>query len=379
MPELDRAHRLQLFVHYAAECNQRAYAALAGRFSGPEAIFAAAAKRDAAAFSFLSDFVQKRLFEAADERFLDRYADWLARHEIDVAIPGDEAYPALLAQIPDPPFLLFYKGNLKGDMALPLTVVGTRKATKYGRDIARLFAFELARRGATIVSGMAAGADACAALGALDCESSTYPTVAVLGCGVDVAYPASNEALYRQIIERGAVISEFLPGAKPLAEHFPVRNRIMSGMSRGVLVVEAGERSGVSITANCALEQGRDVFAVPGRITDLLSVGTNRLIQQGAAKPVFCAEDILVEYLAAADARAPEKPVYAADAAQLIPEEKAVVEQLRQAESSFDELCQSLNLEAGKLNSCLTALEFSGIIKQLPGRMFALEIVGASR
>ncbi len=379
MPELDRTHRLRLFVHYAAECNMRVYAALDERFSNPEDIFAAAQTRDAAAFSFLSDFAVKRLFEAADERFLDRYADWLVRHEIGVAIPGDEAYPAPLAEISDPPRLLFYKGVFKRDIPLPLAVVGTRKATKYGRDIARLFAFELARRGATVVSGMAAGVDAYAALGALDCEASEYPTVAVLGCGVDVIYPAGNEALYRQIIERGAVISEFLPGAKPLAEHFPVRNRIISGMSRGVLVVEAGERSGASITANCALEQGRDVFAVPGRITDLLSVGTNRLIQQGGAKPVFCAEDILAEYGSAAAADGPVKPVFAADSAQLLPEEKAIVDRLRQGESSFDELCRALDLETGKLNSCLTALEFSGIIKQLPGRMFALEIVGASR
>ncbi len=379
MPDLDRAHRLQMFIHYAAECNQRAYASLDERFPDPEAVFMAAKTRDAAAFSFLSDFVQKRLFEAADERFLDRYADWLIRHEIGVAVPGDEAYPALLAEIHDPPRLLFYKGRLKRDMALPLAIVGTRKATKYGRDIARLFAFELARRGATVVSGMAAGIDSYAALGALDCEASEYPTVAVLGCGVDVVYPAGNDALYRQIIERGAVISEFLPGAKPLSEHFPVRNRIISGMSRGVLVVEAGERSGASITANCALEQGRDVFAVPGRITDLLSVGTNRLIQQGAAKPVFCAEDILAEYGSSAAADGPAKPVYAADSAQLLPEEKAVVERLRQGESSFDELCQALAFEAGRLNSCLTGLEFSGIIKQLPGRMYALTIGGAAR
>ena len=171
------------------------------------------------------------------------------RRGVTVLLRDSEGYPALLSEIHDPPEALFVRGRLDADPLLPIAVIGARKSTEYGRGIARTFSRALAEQGATIVSGMASGIDAEAARGALEAGTRQLPTVAVLGSGIDVVYPKENEALYAEISERGAVVSEFWPGTRPSRENFPVRNRIMSGLSRGVVVVEAGERSGTSITA----------------------------------------------------------------------------------------------------------------------------------
>ena len=174
------------------------------------------------------------------------------------------------------------------------------------------------------------------------------------------------------------MVTEFPPGTRPLRENFPVRNRIISGMSRGVLVVEAGERSGTSITAGHALDQGREVFAVPGRITDLQSVGPNRMIQRGEARPVFCAADILAEFALLEEhdsfAHGPKR----VPRASLAPGERAVCAALETGEQSFDELAEALALPVDELNSLLTGLEFSGIIKPLPGRLYALDTLNVA-
>lgn len=374
MREIGNQERLHLFLNYGTMHNVKAFRTLMERFPDPEEAFACAKRKDEKAFDCTSNFIQHRLFNAAADGFLERYLAWLFRHDVGIAIPEHAEYPALLKQIPDPPSVLFYKGSLKGDISLPIAVIGARRCTKYGKDIAKLFSLELVKRGATIISGMAAGIDSMAARGALDCESSPYPTIAVLGTGIDVIYPKGNETLYQEISARGAVITEFLPGEEPLPEHFPIRNRIISGIAKGTVVVEAGDRSGTSITAGFALDQGRDVFAVPGRITDLMSVGTNRLIQSGAAKPVFCAEDILCEYGRGDEGRAPGQPRFVADQSMLNETEKRIVDAMRFEEQSIDELVEQLGISAPDLNCALTALEFSGIIKPLPGRRFALEL-----
>ncbi|MBQ3109284.1 MAG: DNA-processing protein DprA, partial [Clostridia bacterium] len=221
--------------------------------------------------------------------------------------------------------------------------------------------------GACIVSGLAAGVDAAAAEGALEAKENPLPTIAVLGGGVDMIYPAENANLYERIAERGAILSEFAPGLRPQKGFFPMRNRIISGLSLGVLVTEAGERSGASITVGTALDQGRDTFAVPGRITDRMSKGTNRMIRDGQAAPVLEAADILRWY-GIESAEKTEKR----NALKLSPLETKIMEALRHQEESFDELCEKLSVSAAELNSALTSLEFSEIIKQLPGRVYEL-------
>ena len=202
----------------------------------------------------------------------------------------DDDYPALLREIDTPPYVLFYRGRLGNDLPR-IAMVGSRKISPYGRAAAERFSVALASCGFAVVSGGAYGVDTESHKGAL----SVGITEAVMGCGVDIAYPPTNANLLAEISETGAVISEYLPGTPPLKHNFPARNRIISGMSLGTLVVEAAERSGSLITAVCALEAGRDVFAVPASIFASGSRGSNKLIQQGA-KLVLDSEDIISEY-----------------------------------------------------------------------------------
>ena len=367
----DEQIRLHLWLSYGTEHFTRCRSRVLARYADLNEAFALAARGGAAAFDFLPARAAARLTEAATEGFLDGYRERLERTGIRVAFPFQPEYPALLKEIHDPPGALYYRGRLLGEPPLPIAVVGSRAATDYGKDVARLFSHAFSTAGATVISGMASGVDASAARGALDCVGADYPTVAVLGTGVDLVYPAANRRLYEEIMERGAVISEFLPGTEARREHFPIRNRIMSGMAKGVLVVEAGERSGTAITAGYALEEGREVFAVPGRITDPQSLGVNRMIRQGEAKPVFCPEDVLCEFGVTGRGE-PSALGRAPDLSDLSREEKTVAAALLSGEKSFDELCECLPYPPGLLNSYLTALEFSGIMKQLPGRIYAL-------
>ena len=375
MQAIDERTRLQLFVHYGVAGNARQFQNVRLHFPELAEVYRLAKVKSRTAFSFLPDAAAARLLRAAEDGFLDRYVRYLEEHNIDVCCHFDADYPVVLRETHDAPPLLFYRGRLQAEPRLPIAMVGSRVCTQYGRDIAQLFAHDLAAAGCTIVSGLAEGIDGCAARGALSCEESPYPTVAVLGCGIDVVYPASHRKLFDEIAERGAVVTEFLPGTRPLRENFPVRNRIISGMARGLVVVEAGERSGTSITAGYALDQGREVFAVPGRITDRQSVGTNRMIQRGEAKPVFCVDDILQEFQF--------EPVYdtflsgprRVPLSTLTQSERAVCTALLQGERSFDELADALSLPVGELNSLLTGLQFSNIIKPLSGRLYALDAI----
>ena len=190
-----------------------------------------------------------------------------------------------------------------------------------------------------------------------------------MGSGVDVVYPEENRKLYDEICDKGAVVSEFLPGTVPDSKHFPQRNRIISGISRGVVVAEAAIKSGTRITADFALEQGRDVFAIPGRITDPFCQGTNQMIQQGAAKPVFCVDDILEEYGIRSDKAVRMTEI---DESGLSFEQTLIVRLLKAGEKTIDELCEMTQFEPGKLNSALTEMEISGIIKQSPGRIYGI-------
>jgi DNA processing protein len=271
--------------------------------------------------------------------------------------PEDANYPSLLKNLPDPPLALYLRGTLTSQDDLALAVVGTRKATTYGRDAAAFFSRQLAQQGVTIISGLAHGIDSAAHRSALEAGGRT---IAVLGCGIDRVYPSDHTELAGQITRQGALISEFPVGSKPEAKHFPRRNRIISGLSLGVLVVEAPEKSGAMITADQAAEQGREVFAVPGAIFSAASTGTNRLIQEGA-KLVITVEDILDELNIArhkVEARVLTRQVAPAGSA-----EAPLLRFLSSQPLPVDELVRQSGLPTAEVLSALTLLELQGYVE----------------
>lgn len=311
---------------------------------------------------FLGSAAAQSLWSARQEGYFYDLFDALERSDIRAVPRISEGYPAQLADIYDPPVTLYVRGScpLDGDRAL--AVVGSRRCTRDGQRAAREFGKALSEAGVTVVSGLARGIDTHAHRGALDGGGRT---VAVLGCGADVPYPPENEALLREILDRGgAVVSEQRPGAKPAPGNFPARNRIISGLARGTLIVEGARKSGAMITVNHATEQGRDVFAVPGSIYSPLSEMPNELIVNGAI-PAVSPWDIL-EYYRWGERSRPGAAQKAPEAA-LEPDEAALVEPLREQELSFDELSVLTGFSASKLNSLLTILELRGIIMRVPG------------
>ena len=233
---------------------------------------------------------QKEEMKAAKKRGLPYLRlEELEKKGIKTVCIEEEAYPFRLREIYDAPYMLFYKGKLPEEEMRPVAVIGARRCSDYGRRAAVYFGRELAKAGVPVISGLAVGIDGLSQSACVEAGGVSY---GVLGSGVDVIYPAGNRQLYRDLQERGGVLSEYLPGTRADAWHFPRRNRIISGMADLVLVVEAREKSGTLITVECALQQGREVFAVPGRVGDNLSLGCNRLIRDGAGIAT-CAEDLV--------------------------------------------------------------------------------------
>ena len=362
----------RLWLNYGTEYNARLFQRIASRYDSL-AETKNAFENGAEWVSALPESIRARLQEARQTGVLERLIEQMQKKNICFTFPGDERYPKLLSEISDPPSVLYYIGKIEPDPELSIAMIGSRHPSKYGVEVAKRFGYELACAGALVVSGLAEGIDACAARGALDAKHAICPTLAVLGCGVDVVYPASNRNLYLEIIERGAVVSEFLPGTRVERYHFPIRNRVMSGLAHGTLVVEAAERSGTSITAGYAHDQGRDVFAVPGRIGDEMSAGPNGMIARGEAKPVFSPEEILAEFsclYVPAETRPPANIVLLSSLGE---EQRAICRLLKSGEMSFDELCDSLALPIGSMNANLTELQFSGILQVLPGRRYCID------
>lgn len=316
----------------------------------------------------------------------------------------DADYPVRLRNIYEPPCLLYVKGRLPEiDEEAAIAMVGTRDATPYGIETAETLAYSLAKQGALIVSGAAYGVDSASHRGALRAGAKT---VAVLGCGLDVIYPAGNEWLYHDIAASGALLSEYPPGTPAVGAHFPVRNRIISGLCLATVVVEAPERSGALITARTALEQGRDVFAVPGAINAPKSRGCNRLIADGAAALVADSRDILWEYEAsyphkvhcaqvelprtlgyqarqeetAAKAAAREEreklPTLDLRDAQsgLTDDQKHILRRLKDGEMQVDDLIEAVGLPTRRVLSALTVLEIEGYVAENGGKRFSLNV-----
>ncbi len=335
----------------------------------------------------------------------------------------DAAYPERLRNIDDPPIVLYYQGTVPAiDTEPVIAMVGTRRASAYGLLQAKQLGYQLGKIGAIVVSGGASGVDTLCLKGAL---TAGRPVIAVLGCGVDVTYPAENRSLFEDIRHHGCLLSEYPPGTPPLAEHFPVRNRILSGLSLGVVVVEAPSKSGALITAERALEQGRDVFAVPGNVGSPACQGNIELLKQGA---IIVSEgwDVMQEYAhlyptlirrrprpinmtLTAHERAPREKTRAAkpgkaqraadpqrqnveirggkdvdnsenkayiDVQELLqsltPDERTIVQLLQQGQRHIDAIIDESGLAAGRILASMTLLEVKGYVKRLPGRMFSL-------
>jgi len=284
---------------------------------------------------------------------------------------GAPCYPALLEQTFDPPLILYARGNPRVLEGPCISIVGTRRPTYYGLQMAEGLASDLARRGIAIVSGMARGIDAAAHRGCLEANGLT---VAVFGCGVDVIYPREHLRLSREILKEGLILSEFPPGTSPSPQNFPVRNRIISGIAAGTVIVEASEYSGSLITARLAMEQNREVFAIPGNITSPQSFGPNYLIKQGA-KLVQTWRDIVEELppelrhtvLSKEDSQ----PQHSPELELLSEEERTTLELLSfDHATQFDKIYRSRGMEISRLASLLLDLEMRGWIRQVPGNLY---------
>ncbi len=346
-------------------------------FGGPEAVFRAS----------LTELEGTGIQAVSAQSLATGKSEELAREEIARAaaagvtvISGDDpSYPPRLKEIYDPPLILYVRGNLEALTKPGIAMVGTRHPTPYGSGMAERLACDLAVQGLVIISGMARGVDTASHRGAISAKGKT---IAVFGTGVDVIYPKENSRLSEQMLALGgALISEFPLGTFAAPQNFPIRNRILSGMSVGVLVVEAAEYSGTRITARCALEQNRDVFAVPGNVTNKNSWGPNTLIKQGA-KLVATWEDVWEDLptevrLALTPASTPESP--GASTASLFPDEglppheRKILSLLKADESThIDEIVEKLEtqMSSSEIFAALFELELTGKVRQMPGKNF---------
>jgi len=322
--------------------------------------------------------VAQAIFAQAGLKDAEKEVREVTKADCRLIAVDSEDYPPLLKQIPDAPLLLYVRGDAKILSQHAVAMVGTRRPSAYGSSVAHRLAHDLAQRQLVVVSGLARGIDSAAHRGALEAKGTT---VAVLGSGIDVIYPRENQRLAEQIMKSGAVISEFPLGTGPTPENFPIRNRIISGLSLGVVVVEAAEYSGSLITARLAVDQNREVFAVPGNITSAQSFGPNHLIKQGAKLAdqwmdvieEFPAE-IRMQLLPPAEASEGEPLDAKAGSlfeASLNPDQKAIFEVLRADQALFvDEIVGASRVPQPRVLAALLELEMNGLIRQLPGKNF---------
>lgn len=297
----------------------------------------------------------------------DKESDLLLKEKITALTLIDDNYPDLLKQMHDPPFVLYYKGLYKKELLKNcIGMVGTRKPSYSGKKSAFNISNDLAKNGITVVSGMAAGVDTESHKGALKVDNGY--TVAVLGSGVEFIYPSSNKNLYYEIMEKGCIVSEYPPETPPDSWRFPARNRIISGLSKGVVIVEAAEKSGALITADFALEQGKEVFALPGDINNPMSKGPNNLLKQGA-NIVTEISDIMNVFNWQNNPQVEEiKPNI--EILNLNDSEKMIYMLLEDKPQHIDLIISKLSLPLSEISSNLIMLEIKQLIKQLPGKLF---------
>lgn len=353
----DQELRAWLWLGLLPGLGAGAFRKLLAEFGGPESILAAG---PSALRRHLSEALVETVRTGPDPARIDATLQWLEDPANAVLTLADRDYPAALLEIADPPPLIYMKGAARLLNRSALAIVGSRNATAQGTQNARAFARELSDAGLTVVSGLALGIDAAAHRGGLDGASSS---VAVVGTGLDVVYPARNRALAHELAGAGALVSEFPLGTAPLAMNFPRRNRLIAGLSRGCLVVEAAIKSGSLITARYALEQGREVFAIPGSIHSTLSKGCHRLIKQGA-KLVESSADVLEE-LGLASAGAVTKVAH-----EVPDEHREILDAMGFDPIDLDTLCERLGLTPETASAMLLTLELEGLASRLPGGKF---------
>ena len=413
-----------IWLSTRAHVSDRVKVELVRHFQDPEAVYFA----DPGSFSHIEGLREEGKAALLDKDLgeAEKILRQCQRESLSILTYQDAAYPARLKNISDPPIVFYYKGKLPDFDGSPLIgVVGTRKASAYGMNAAKKLGYQIARCGGIVVSGMAFGIDGMATRGAL---TAGMPAVGILGCGADVVYPPSNRGLFADMEQYGCLLSEFVPGTPPLARNFPKRNRIISGLSCGVLVVEAPEKSGALITAQLALDQGRDVFVVPGNIDVDTFVGSNRLLRDGAVA-ISSGWDIMSEYeqqfpdkihkfdtplRQKADDRNPyfstqpekNEPKVAQKAQllgkikvskqnddkkvidngeaspysdledklpPLLPDEQKIVSALTHEPRAVDDVIAETGLPTAKMLATLTLLQVKGIVKQHPGKRISLK------
>lgn len=338
---------------------------LLDHFKTPEAVFNAPSK-ELLKIEGLGEKVVNQIKKGPDHKRVEKELSILKELGGKIVTIKDESYPSRLKDIYDPPPLLYIRGEINKCDELAVAIVGSRRTSPYGRWITEKLSFELAQNGVTIISGLARGIDSVAHKGAI---SGGGRTIAVLGCGVDIIYPPENHNLFYQIEKHGAIVSEFPLGSPPEGGHFPRRNRIISGLSIGVVVVQASSESGSLITAGFALEQGREVFAVPGNVGVEGSRGTNKLIKEGA-KLVESSEDILEEVLPQWKIRGARPKKEKVLEVGLEGDEKVIYEILGETPIHIDTIIRETRFDPGKVSSILLNLELKGIILQWPGKCF---------
>jgi DNA processing protein len=352
--------------------------ALLERFGTPEAILSAP-RGELMRVEGVGEEVARNVAHWREHVDLDAELARIEKSGVRVVTGDDDGYPKNLREIYDPPLVLYVKGALRENERMAIAIVGSRRTTLYGQEMARKLAYQLARLGVPVVSGLARGIDTAAHKGALQAKGRT---VAVIGCGIDIVYPSENKKLADEIVAKGgAVVTEFPFGVKPDRQNFPMRNRVISGWSLGVVVVEANLKSGALITANQAAEQGRQVFAVPGRADSILSRGTNKLIKEGA-KLTEDAEDILSEFeylLPQGQGETLKEPAHTGGtkaAVKLSDTEEKVMALIGNEEAAIDEIIRGSGLTSGCISATLLSLEMKRLVRQLPGKTFVRNITG---
>lgn len=339
---------------------------LISQFEKPELIFSA----DVEELKVVDGVGEKRAksirdFSRWDE--IEKILEKLDKEKVKVILYNDKDYPSLLREIEDAPVILYVKGDIKEEDRFSVSIVGSRKTTHYGRFVAEKIAGELAEAGFTIVSGMARGIDTIAHSSSL---MTGGRTIAVMGSGIDLIYPPENKWLFERIACSGYVVTEFPPGTPPNRENFPKRNRLISGLSLGVVVVEATEGSGALITAQAALEQNREVFAVPGNISSPNSKGTNELIKRGA-KLVQRSDDIIEELAPLLKGFIRQKKKHDVE---LTEEEREICNKLTSEPRHIDEIVRESRLSTQKVLTILLGLELKGLVSQHDGKRFCIKI-----
>lgn len=306
----------------------------------------------------IQNLIQSRNMERIQKSY-----DMLEKRGIRVVTLADEEYPKRLMQIYDVPGVLYVKGQLPDEDCPTIAIVGARECTNYGKEIATYFARHLSEAGVQIVSGLARGVDRYAHEGAVNNLGGTY---AVLGCGIDICYPRENINLYMEIEKQGGILSEYPPGYQPLQGNFPMRNRIISGLADGILLVEARKKSGSLITMEYGLDQGKNIYACPGRITDSLSYGTNHIIQMGG-KLVLEPSDILEDFGLDVIRLRQEKP----DLSLLDSNEKSIYELLSLMPKHVEEILSESHKKVDQVTQLLLQLQLKGLIKEIAGNYYS--------